>query len=145
MLGTANHMLDEITVGLSRQLRITTEMRPIRNTEVVGRYAGALQLLPHGAQLLLGVGPEVAVEHGRGSSGGTDCLQKLAGRGGEHAVCLPGATDPESVRRALRPVEHDLLTEVVRLIARGAVRPDPAHPRRIRVSSGADGGDGPAG
>jgi phosphoribosylglycinamide formyltransferase 1 len=62
----------------------------------------------------------------------------------QQAVPLPGATDPEEVRRALRPVEHDLLTEAVRLIARGAVRPDPAHPRRIQVSSGRNGGDGPA-
>jgi phosphoribosylglycinamide formyltransferase-1 len=37
------------------------------------------------------------------------------------------------VREALRPLEHDLLTEAVRLIARGAVRPDPSHPRRILV------------
>jgi phosphoribosylglycinamide formyltransferase-1 len=63
----------------------------------------------------------------------------------QRAVALPDATDPEEVRQALRPIEHDLLTEAVRLIARGAVRPDPAHPRRIQVSSGPDGGDGSAG
>jgi phosphoribosylglycinamide formyltransferase-1 len=63
----------------------------------------------------------------------------------QQAVSLPDATDPEEVRQALRPIEHDLLTEAVRLIARGAVRPDPAHPRRIQVSSGPDGGDGSAG
>ena len=63
----------------------------------------------------------------------------------QQAVSLPDATQPEEVRQALRPIEHDLLTEAVRLIARGAVRPDPAHPRRIQVSSGPDGGDGSAG
>jgi phosphoribosylglycinamide formyltransferase 1 len=63
----------------------------------------------------------------------------------QQAVSLPQATDPEEVRAALRPIEHDLLTAAVRLIAQGAVGPDPAHPRRIQVSSGRDGGDGPAG
>jgi phosphoribosylglycinamide formyltransferase-1 len=63
----------------------------------------------------------------------------------QQAVSLPDATDPDEVRRALRPVEHDLLTRAVRLIARGGVRPDPAHPRRIQVSSEPDGGDGSAG
>jgi hypothetical protein len=37
------------------------------------------------------------------------------------------------VREALRPIEHELLTGAVRLIARGAVAPDPSHPRRIVV------------
>jgi phosphoribosylglycinamide formyltransferase 1 len=62
----------------------------------------------------------------------------------QEAVSLPDATEPDEVRDALRPIEHELLTGAVRLIARGAVRPDPAHPRRIQVSSGRDGGDGSA-
>jgi phosphoribosylglycinamide formyltransferase 1 len=37
------------------------------------------------------------------------------------------------VLEALRPVEHELLPEAVALIARGAVRRDPAHPRRVLV------------
>ncbi len=52
----------------------------------------------------------------------------------QRAIELPGVTDAERVRAALRPMEHDLLTEAVRLIARGAVRFDPAHPRRVLVS-----------
>ncbi|HET6549793.1 MAG TPA: phosphoribosylglycinamide formyltransferase, partial [Solirubrobacter sp.] len=44
----------------------------------------------------------------------------------QRALELPGATDPEQVRDALRPLEHDLLTTAVTLIARGAVRPDPS-------------------
>jgi phosphoribosylglycinamide formyltransferase-1 len=52
----------------------------------------------------------------------------------QRAVELPHATQPEEVRNALRPLEHDLLTEAVRLIARGAVRADPDHPRRVLVS-----------
>ena len=50
---------------------------------------------------------------------------------------LPEATDPEEVRSALRPLEHELLPSVVRLIARGAVRPDPHRPRRIVVEPSA--------
>jgi phosphoribosylglycinamide formyltransferase 1 len=52
----------------------------------------------------------------------------------QRAVDLPHATDPEEVRHALRPLEHDLLTEAVRGLARGAVRADPDHPRRVLVA-----------
>jgi phosphoribosylglycinamide formyltransferase-1 len=50
------------------------------------------------------------------------------------AVELPLATEAEEVRDALRPIEHDLLCEAVGLIARGAVRLDPGHPRRVLVA-----------
>jgi phosphoribosylglycinamide formyltransferase 1 len=52
----------------------------------------------------------------------------------QRAVELPGATTPEEVRVALRPIEHDLLCEAVGLIARDAVRLDPGHPRRVLVA-----------
>ena len=52
----------------------------------------------------------------------------------QRAVDLPAATEPEEVRAALRPIEHDLLCEAVRLIARDAVRADPSHPRRVLVA-----------
>jgi phosphoribosylglycinamide formyltransferase 1 len=42
----------------------------------------------------------------------------------QRALALPGATDAEAVRRALRPIEHDLLCEVVLEIAGCKVRPD---------------------
>ncbi len=46
----------------------------------------------------------------------------------QRAVELPGAPSAEEVRAALRPVEHDLLTGVVALFARGAVAAiDPRH------------------
>jgi phosphoribosylglycinamide formyltransferase 1 len=51
----------------------------------------------------------------------------------QRAVELPDATDPAAVRTALHPLEHDLLTDVVRLIARGAVGFDPDNPRRVVV------------
>jgi phosphoribosylglycinamide formyltransferase 1 len=52
----------------------------------------------------------------------------------QRAVDLPAATEPDEVRAALRPIEHDLLCEAVRLIARDAVRLDPGHPRRVLVA-----------
>jgi phosphoribosylglycinamide formyltransferase 1 len=51
----------------------------------------------------------------------------------QRAVELPTAREPGEVREALRPLEHDLLCEAVRLMARDAVRVDPAHPRRVSV------------
>jgi phosphoribosylglycinamide formyltransferase 1 len=52
----------------------------------------------------------------------------------QRAVELPMAVAVEEVRAALRPVEHELLTEAVRLIARGVVRIDPAQPRRVLLA-----------
>jgi len=51
----------------------------------------------------------------------------------QQAIELPEAGDVAEVREALRPIEHELLTGAVRLIASGTVRPDPAHPRRVLV------------
>ena len=51
----------------------------------------------------------------------------------QEAVALPGADDPAAVHERLRPVEHALLPEAVRLIARGAVSRDPRNPRRVVV------------
>jgi phosphoribosylglycinamide formyltransferase-1 len=49
----------------------------------------------------------------------------------QRSLELPGASDPGEVLQALRPLEHALLPEAVRLIARGALRTDPANSRRI--------------
>jgi phosphoribosylglycinamide formyltransferase 1 len=49
------------------------------------------------------------------------------------AIELPDATRPEEVHERLREIEHRLLPEAVRLMARGALRRDPAHPRRVLV------------
>lgn len=51
----------------------------------------------------------------------------------QRAVELPGVHTPEEVLTALRPLEHALLPEAVRLFARAALRPDPEHPRQILV------------
>jgi phosphoribosylglycinamide formyltransferase-1 len=51
----------------------------------------------------------------------------------QRAVELPQARAPAEVLAALRPLEHTLLPEAVRLIARGALRADPQNPRRTMV------------
>lgn len=51
----------------------------------------------------------------------------------QQAVELPGASEPEAVRERLHAIEHKLLPEAVRLLARGAVSFDPDNPRRVVV------------
>jgi phosphoribosylglycinamide formyltransferase-1 len=51
----------------------------------------------------------------------------------QRAVELPSARTPEEVLERLHPIEHELLPEAVRLIARGAVSFDPANPRRVLI------------
>ena len=52
----------------------------------------------------------------------------------QRAIELPDATDAEEVHELLRPLEHELLPEAIRLIARGAVSFDAANPRRVVIS-----------
>jgi phosphoribosylglycinamide formyltransferase 1 len=49
------------------------------------------------------------------------------------AIDLPDASDPGAVHDALRPIEHRLLCEAVRLMARGAVRRESPGSRRLVV------------
>jgi phosphoribosylglycinamide formyltransferase-1 len=49
------------------------------------------------------------------------------------AIDIPRATDADAVHDALRPLEHRLLPEAVRLFAAGALRRDPRNPRRVLV------------
>lgn len=51
----------------------------------------------------------------------------------QRALELPDARDPDSVLERLHPIEHELLPQAVRLIARGAVSFDPANPRRVVI------------
>jgi phosphoribosylglycinamide formyltransferase-1 len=48
----------------------------------------------------------------------------------QRAVELSDARRPEEVLAALRPLEHALLPQAVRLLARGALHADPDNPRR---------------
>jgi len=52
----------------------------------------------------------------------------------QRAVELPEARDPGDVFEHLRPIEHELLPEAVRLISRGAVSFDPLNPRRVLIA-----------
>jgi len=61
--------------------------------------------------------------------GGVDTGPVILQRGIE----LPHATDAAEVHEQLRPIEHALLPEAVRLIARGAVSRDPANARRMLI------------
>jgi phosphoribosylglycinamide formyltransferase-1 len=51
----------------------------------------------------------------------------------QRAIELPSAREPAEVLEHLHPIEHELLPEAVRLIARGAVSFDPANRRRIVI------------
>jgi phosphoribosylglycinamide formyltransferase-1 len=51
----------------------------------------------------------------------------------QRALELPAARDVAEVHAALRPIEHALLPEAVRLFAAGRLRRDPANPRRVLV------------
>jgi phosphoribosylglycinamide formyltransferase-1 len=50
------------------------------------------------------------------------------------AVPVEDVADRDALHALLRPLEHRLLPEAVRLLARGAVRRDPANPRRLLIS-----------
>ena len=52
----------------------------------------------------------------------------------QRAIELPDARGVEEVLERLHPIEHELLPEAVRLIARGAVSFDPANPRRVVIA-----------
>jgi phosphoribosylglycinamide formyltransferase-1 len=49
----------------------------------------------------------------------------------QRAIELPAARAPAEVVAALRPIEHELLPEAVRMFARGSLHRDPENPRRV--------------
>jgi phosphoribosylglycinamide formyltransferase-1 len=51
----------------------------------------------------------------------------------QRAIEFDHPRSAEEVRARLQAIEHELLPEAVRLIARGAVRIDPDNPRRVVV------------
>lgn len=51
----------------------------------------------------------------------------------QRAIELPRARDSAEVLNRLRPIEHELLPEAVRLIAQGAVSFAPDNPRRVVI------------
>jgi phosphoribosylglycinamide formyltransferase-1 len=57
----------------------------------------------------------------------------------QRAIELADAVDPAVVHERLRPLEHALLPEAVRLFARGALHPAADNPRRIVIDNPATG------
>ncbi|CAB4912646.1 unannotated protein [freshwater metagenome] len=53
----------------------------------------------------------------------------------QRAVAVPPGVDAEGLYAVIQPVEHELLPDAVRLLARGAVRRDPANPRALIVDA----------
>jgi phosphoribosylglycinamide formyltransferase-1 len=66
----------------------------------------------------------------------------------QRAVELPDAREQQQVLSALRPLEHSMLAEAVRMFARGELAIDPAdprHPRRPAPAAAGSAADWPAG
>jgi phosphoribosylglycinamide formyltransferase-1 len=52
----------------------------------------------------------------------------------QRAIELPDARDAAEVHELLRPIEHELLPQAIRLFARGALSIDPDNPRRVLIA-----------
>ena len=52
----------------------------------------------------------------------------------QRSIDLPEMSDPTEVHQIRQGIEHELLPEAVRLLARGAVTRDPENPRRLIVT-----------
>jgi phosphoribosylglycinamide formyltransferase-1 len=125
------------------QLVVLAGYMALLTSPLLGRFAGRVvnihpSLLPafpgiRAIEQALAYGVKVfgVTVHFVDDDGGVDTGPVLVQR----AVELPGAATPEEVMEHLRPIEHALLPEAVRLLARGAVSRDPANPRRIVVAS----------
>ena len=58
----------------------------------------------------------------------------------QEAIAVPPGADAERLHAALRPIEHRLLPEAVRLVAAGRIRRDPEQGRRVLVGEPPVGG-----
>lgn len=127
--------------GHDVELVVLAGYMALLTSPLLGRFAGRVlnihpSLLPafpgiRAVEQALDYGVKVfgVTVHFVEDDGGVDTGPVLVQR----AVELPGAGDPEDVMEHLRPIEHALLPEAVRLVARGAVSRDPSSPRRVIV------------
>jgi phosphoribosylglycinamide formyltransferase 1 len=53
----------------------------------------------------------------------------------QRSIELPHARDAAEVHDLLRPIEHELLPQAIRLFAHGALSIDPDNPRRVLIAS----------
>jgi phosphoribosylglycinamide formyltransferase 1 len=58
----------------------------------------------------------------------------------QEAFQLPYPADGDAIEEAVHAIEHELLPRAVRLLAAGAVRIDPANPKRVLIEERADVG-----
>jgi phosphoribosylglycinamide formyltransferase-1 len=56
----------------------------------------------------------------------------------QQAFELPYSAEVEAIEERVHAIEHELLPRAVRLLARGAVRIDPANPRRVLIEERVD-------
>jgi phosphoribosylglycinamide formyltransferase 1 len=56
----------------------------------------------------------------------------------QQAFELPYSAEVEAIEEKVHAIEHELLPRAVRLLARGAVRIDPANPRRVLIEERVD-------
>jgi phosphoribosylglycinamide formyltransferase-1 len=56
----------------------------------------------------------------------------------QKAFELPYSAEVEAIEERVHAIEHELLPRAVRLLARGAVRIDPANPRRVLIEERVD-------
>ncbi len=124
------------------QLIVLAGYMAILTSAFLSRFEGAVvnvhpSLLPaftgiHAIQQALDYGVKIfgVTVHFVEDDGGVDTGPVILQR----AIELPHASDHDDVHDRLRPLEHALVPEAVRLIARGAVTRDPANPRRMLIS-----------
>jgi phosphoribosylglycinamide formyltransferase-1 len=62
----------------------------------------------------------------------------------QEAIAVAAGADAETLHAALRPLEHRLLPEAVRLVAAGRVRRDPDHARGVLIDAPTSAADAPA-
>ena len=58
----------------------------------------------------------------------------------QEAFQLPYPAEVDAIEEAVHAIEHELLPRAVRLLASGAVRIDPANPKRVLIEERADVG-----